>query len=92
VSWSSYMCWVAHVEPSQAVTTVAREVSEEDTIFSVTTDTDPMMNAFGQLLEKNKILHLYCNSKGYQHRLPLSIFYAGNREASPSPKYFRRIY
>jgi hypothetical protein len=34
--------------------TVAREVSEEATIFSVTTDTDPTMNAFGQLLEEKK--------------------------------------
>jgi hypothetical protein len=33
---------------------VAREVSEEATIFSVTTDTDPTMNAFGQLLEEKK--------------------------------------
>jgi hypothetical protein len=40
--------------------TVAREVSEEATIFSVTTDTDPTMNAFGQLLEEKKIIHLYC--------------------------------
>jgi hypothetical protein len=34
--------------------TVAREVSEEATISSVTTDTDPRMNAFGRLLEEKK--------------------------------------
>ena len=39
---------------------VAREVSAEATIFAVTTDTDPSMNAFGKLLEEKKILHLYC--------------------------------
>ena len=44
----------------QFLETVAREVTEEATIFSVTTDTAPTMNTFGRLLEDKKILHLYC--------------------------------
>jgi hypothetical protein len=44
----------------QFMATVAREVSEEATIFLVTTDTDPTMNDFGRLLEEKRILHLYC--------------------------------
>ena len=36
------------------LTNVAREVSEEATIYAVTTDTDPSMNAFGRLLDEKK--------------------------------------
>ena len=39
---------------------IAREVSTEATIFAVTTDTDPSMNAVGKLHEEKKIVHLYC--------------------------------
>ena len=41
----------------QFMVDVAREISEEATIFVVTTDTDATMNAFGQLLEE-KIFYI----------------------------------
>ena len=38
----------------------AKQISEDATIFAVTTDTDATMNLFGQLLESKQIMHLYC--------------------------------
>jgi hypothetical protein len=68
--------------------TVAREVSEEATIFSVTTDTDPTMNAFGQLLEEKKILHLYCTDHVLQLTCKKTFLREsfGNVDVSPIQK------
>lgn len=68
--------------------TVAREVSEEATIFSVTTDTDPTMNAFGRLLEEKKILHLYCTDHVLQLTCKKTFLRSsfGNVEVSPVQK------